>query len=164
MSRVRRRSARSDLAPLVDDDRDDHDDRPAERTPDGSAQVVLADVPLDEPRDALDERLLVGVRRLATVDRLDDALVDVDARDVVPARMRTGRPAAGRCARPMTAILTPHGPSGGPAMACPVSADSTILRASSSATIASCGSTGGGPPSRTARANSRSSTASGSSR
>ena len=59
----------------------------AARTPDGSAQVVARRLPgLDEARDALDERLLVRVGRLATVQGRDDPLVDVDTRDLVPAR------------------------------------------------------------------------------
>ena len=70
-----------DLAPLVDHDRHDHDDRLRGANarwvrPGRGAQIPL----LDEARDALDERLLVGVRRLATVQGRDDALVDVDAR------------------------------------------------------------------------------------
>ena len=59
----------------------------AARTPDGIRPGRCAQIPrLDEARDALDERLLVGVGRLATVQGRDDALVDVDARDLVPAR------------------------------------------------------------------------------
>ena len=118
-----------------------------------------------ELRDAIDERLLVGVRRLATVEGVDDALVDVDAEDVVA----TGGVLHGQWQADVAEPddRDPHASassSARPAITSPVSADSTILRASSSATIASCGSTGGGPPSRTARANSRSSTRSGSSR
>src|SRR5438128_6383647 len=52
--------------------------------------------------------------------------------------------------------------SAGPAMAMPLFADSTKARARRSATIASWGSTGAGPPFRAARANSVSSTISGS--
>ncbi len=79
--------AEVDLPIRIDHDRHDHDHgiglaEPGWILPGGRAQAAGG----HELGNPLDERLLVGVRRLPTVQRLDDPRVNVDTEDVVAAR------------------------------------------------------------------------------
>ena len=152
-----------DLALRVDHHRDDDDHRL--RLPHrvggggGCAQVARG----DELRDALEERRLVVVRALPAIDGVDDARVDVRPDDGVAPAGVLHRQRQADVPEPDDGDLHASASCNAlPAMTAPVRPASTILRASSSATIPSCGLTGGGPPLRTAAANSPSSTTSGS--